>query len=62
MSYYYGVNFNWGLYRGLATSADQKVIRDQRWTSGSKKGQIKYNGPAFLLNKVSELTPSEEDI
>ena len=62
MSYFYGVNFNWGLYGGLATSGDKKKIRDYRYPSGPQKGQIQYDGTAFLLNTVSEVDAAHETI
>lgn len=52
MSYYYGVNFNWGLYGGLASSGDKTRIQDELYTSGANKGQVKNPGTAFWLNKV----------
>lgn len=58
MSYYYGVNFNWGLYGGLAYSgnnvypSDGSSIKDVYYTSGTQKGQLRYAGSAFWLNKV----------
>ena len=54
MSYYYGVNFNWGLYGGLAVSNDAKYIKDVY----NRSGQVLSSpGTAFWLNKVTKLEP-----
>lgn len=62
MSYYYGVNFNWGLYGGLAPNSNKKPIQDQLYTSGVNKGKIQYPGTSFWLNKVTSMDPANEDI
>lgn len=59
MSYYYGVNINWGLYGGLAMSSDAKAITDQY---NKRTGALEASGTAFWLNKVVSLDPQAGEI
>lgn len=59
MSYYYGVNFNWGLYGGLAVGRDKTPIQDKY---NSSDGRLTDNGTSFWLNTVVSLDPEGSGI
>ena len=44
MSYYYGVNFNWGLYGGLCTPADRESVVDQKTATFLNKCEVTLSG------------------
>ena len=60
MSYYYGVNFTWGLYGGLCTSANKKYVATNKSAMLLNKCEVKTSGdyPVSYVDDESWIVPN----